>query len=120
MDKNEAIKIINGKLEKNELNNRNTHFANLNSAKDVWWFDIPTSKAFSNNIDAIHLLVFHPIETKIYHMRVPTEVFKKNKDKFFIRTAKKSISLELSAKPAGFLKDVRPGSASFSFGDFVQ
>jgi hypothetical protein len=120
MKKTEAIKIINGKLGTPDLNNRNTHFANLNSAKDVWWFDIPILKALSSDIDFLHLLVYHPKETKVYHLKVPTTVFQNNRTKFVIRTDKNSYSLELSAKHLNFLKDVRPGCGSVSFLEFVQ
>lgn len=120
MNKNEAIKIINRRIGSNLLNNRNTHFANVNSAKNVWWFDIPTSKAFSQNIPHLHLLVYQPHGDELFHLKVPTGFFIKNRSGFIIREEKETISLELSVDKSTFLKDVRPGSKKISFKDFLQ
>ena len=120
MNKNEAIKIINRRTGFNSLNSRNTHFANVNSAKNVWWFDIPTSKAFSQNIPHLHLLVYQHKGDELFHLKVPTNFFLKNRSGFIIREEKGTISLELSAEKATFLKDVRPGSGQLSFKEFLQ
>ena len=50
MKKIEAIDTINRQIGSPLLISKNTHFANVNSSKNVWWFDIPTSKAFSKSI----------------------------------------------------------------------
>jgi hypothetical protein len=120
MTKTEAINKINGKHGVNTLNKSNTHFANLNSAKDVWWYDIPTSKAFLRDITCLHLLAYNPIENEIYHMNVPTRLFKENRHQFVIRIEKSTISLELSTRRYDFLKDVRPGCGGVTFQDFLQ
>jgi len=120
MTKNDAIREINRKIDEPILNNHNTHFANLNSAKDVWWFDIPTSKAFSVEMVCIHLLVYNSREQIIYRLKVPTSLFRENRSKFIIREEKATISLELSARRSNFLKDVRPGSGGVAFIEFVQ
>ena len=120
MKKNEAIKTINMRTGSNSLNNSNTHFANVNTAKNVWWFDIPTSKAFSQNISHLHLLVYQNDRNELYHLKVPTSFFIKNKSSFIVREEKKTISLELSAYSSNFLKDVRPGSGQLSFDEFLQ
>ena len=120
MNKNEAIKIINRRIGSPSLDSRNTHFANVNSAKNVCWFDIPTSKAFSQNIPHLHLLVYQHKGDELFHLKVPTSFFLKNRSNFIIREEKETISLELSAEKATFLKDVRPGSGQVSFTGFVQ
>ena len=120
MTKSEAIKIINKKLSTPHLNNRNTHFANVNSAKEVWWFDIPTSKAFSVKLDYLHFLLYQPKNEEILHLKVPTILFRENRHKFVIRKEKGTISLELSAKIDTFLHDVRPKSGRVNFREFVQ
>jgi hypothetical protein len=120
MNKNEAIKIMNKRIGNPSPNSRNTHFANVNSAKNVWWFDIPTSKAFSQNIDHLHLLVYQPMGDELSHLNVPTYFFIQNRSGFIIREEKGTISLELSCEKATFLKDIRPGSGQVSFIDFVQ
>lgn len=120
MNKNEAIKIINKRLGEPLLNNRNTHFANVNSAKSVWWFDIPTKKALSIEIDHIHLLIFEPKGNELLFLKVPTRFFIQNRSGFVIREGKGTISLELSCEKETFLKDIRPTSEQISFLEFVQ
>jgi hypothetical protein len=120
MEKNEAIKIINRRIASNSLDSRNTHFANVNSAKNVWWFDIPTSKAFSQTISNLHLLVYQQKVNELFHLKVPTSFFLNNRSGFVIREEKGTISLELSAEKATFLKDIRPGSDKLSFKEFLQ
>ena len=120
MNKNEAIKIMNRRSGKPLLNNRNTHFANVNSAKNVWWFDIPTSKAFSQDIEHLYLLVYQPIGDELFLLKVPTYFFIQNRSGFIIREEKETISLELSCEKATFLKDKRPGCGQVSFSEFIQ
>lgn len=120
MTKTEAINKINGKHGVNTLNKSNTHFANLNSAKDVWWYDIPTSRAFSITLDFLNLIAYYPINDTVYHMKVPTHTFRENQNQFVIREDISTISLELSAERANFLKDVRPGCGGVTFQDFLQ
>jgi hypothetical protein len=120
MTKNEAIKMINKKLDRPILNTKNTHFANVNSAKDVWWFDLPISKAFSNDLAYLHLLIYQPRGGELNHLLVPTNMFKDNRTKFVIREEKATLSLELSAEKTTYLTDVRPGSGRVSFREFLQ
>ena len=120
MTKNEAIQIINEQLDTDDLNNHNTHFANLNSSKDVWWFDIPTKKAFTDRLCFLYLVIYHSVKQELYHLKIPIDFFKKNRSKFIIREAKDTVSLELSANRSNFLIDVRPGSGKVSFLEFLQ
>lgn len=120
MNKNEAIKIMNRRNGSQVFDSRNTHFANVNSAKDIWWFDIPTSKAFSYNIPYLHLLLYQNREDEIFHLKIPPSFFIKKRDSFIIREEKGTLSLELSTEKATFLKDVRSGSGQISFKEFLQ
>jgi len=120
MTKSQAINKINDNLGTSDLNLQNTHFANVNSAKSVWWYDIPTSKAFSNDMIYIHLLAYNQENNELYHMNVPTRLFKDNQCQFTIREEKSTISLELSSRRTDFLKDVRPGCGGINFKQFLQ
>jgi hypothetical protein len=119
MEKSDAIRRINQLYKIAELNNRNTHFSNINSAKDVWWFDIPLKKASQNADRLIHLLLYDHRSKKLHYLRVPTTYIRGNLSKLVIRDEKKTISLELSADRWKLFQDVRPTSGGIGFGQFL-
>lgn len=54
------------------LSRRNTHFANINSQKEVWWFDVPCSKISVGEVEVINLLLFDHRTNELHHLIVPT------------------------------------------------
>ncbi|MGE0087677.1 MAG: hypothetical protein AB7S75_24970 [Desulfococcaceae bacterium] len=122
LSKNDAMAAIN-KVNGILLKNNSTHFANINSSKSVWWFDISVKKIKSEdfNIPTFDFLIFNNKENQLHHLRVPTEYIRDNLDQFHIRNddKKKSVSLELSSDKINLFQDIRPGSGRMPFAQFL-
>lgn len=116
--KNEAIGLFN-RQSGNSLHNSTTHFANINSSKPVWWFDISVKKITSGKVNTIDILVFHNKANSLHYLRVPTTYIIENFDKFYVREDKNSVSLELSSERSNQFQDVRPASGKMPFAQFV-
>lgn len=56
MNKNEALDFANRNFNA-VFNTSNTHFANVNKAKPVWWLEIPINKIKSPSLPSIHFLL---------------------------------------------------------------
>ena len=54
------------------------HFANINSAKDVWWLDIPLAKLDSAESQKIGLLLCDNKSDQLYYLEVPKSYLKGN------------------------------------------
>jgi hypothetical protein len=120
MEKREAIRRANQLYKATVLNNHNTHFSNINAAKDVWWFDIPLEKVSSSTEMILHLLLYDDRSNELHHLRVPTSYFRENRLQLVIREKKKTISLELSAARSRLFQDVRPTAGGVRFGQFLN
>jgi hypothetical protein len=119
MNRQTAIALINQGHQKPMLHGGNTSFANINAAKDVWWFDIslqrvaqPTAGLF------VHLLPFDQRCATLHHLKIPTSYFQENLPKLVVRNDRMAISLELSADSRNLFQDMRPGSAGVGFAQF--
>jgi hypothetical protein len=115
--KAEAIIRIQKHLELS-LDQSNTHFANINSQKDVWWFDIPLRKVSHPDVKQIDLLLYDHRDNDLHLLRIPTEYLRKNLKLLVVRKEKDSVSLELSADEARQFQDVRPKGGRVHFGRF--
>ena len=62
-----------------KLNNQNTHFANVNSARPVWWLTIPMRKVGKQ----LHLLLKKTNGNLIW-LRIPPNIFDRSK-RFYYR-----------------------------------
>jgi hypothetical protein len=94
LDKKQAIARRNQELGGAVLGTNNTHFATLNTNKNIWWFDLPVPRLAVGQYEWVHL---------------------RNKGQ-----RKSTVSLELSADKDSYLKDVRPLGANLSFAHFLQ
>jgi hypothetical protein len=102
------------------VNRRNTHFANINSQKEVWWFDIPCSKIAVGAVEDINLLLFDHRTNELHHLIVPTAYLRANLNGLVVRGEKGTISLELSAEVSNMFQDVRPTGGGIKFRQFVE
>src|SRR5215216_952525 len=89
-EKREAIRRKNQIYKVAELNNRNTHFSNINASKDVWWFDIPLKKVNPGADRMLHLLLYDHRSREIHHLRVPTTYIRDNLSQLVIRDEKET------------------------------
>ena len=65
MNKKTAISQVNQQGKQN-LSANGTHFANINAAKNVWWFDIPIHKLSDKSY--VNLLLYDCSDRKLYHL----------------------------------------------------
>ena len=96
MDKQEASLIVNKQHGTSLLNPKrggNVSWANINTAKDVWWIDIPVKK-FKNNF---HLILNDERKKQFYLVSIekneiisPYDSFRKLRENY--------ISIELSSR----------------------
>ena len=96
------------------------HFANVNSAKDVWWLDIPLAKLDSAGSSKIGLLLYDQRSDQLYYLEVPTFYLKDNLNRLVVRSAKGCISLELSTEAHKLFRDVRPAGGGVNFAQFLK
>lgn len=94
------------------------HFANINSSKSVWWYDIPMRIVNSINIKCIDILAYDYRTGELNHLMVPAEYIISNLAGLVIRKKKDTISLELSADSEDMFVDVRPGGIGIKFSQF--
>ena len=119
MEKREAMRRKNQLYRVADLNNGNTHFSNINAAKDVWWFDIPLKKVNAGAERILHLLLYDHRSKELHHLRVPTTYIRENLSRLVIRGEKETISLELSTDRSNLFQDVRPTAGGVRFGQFL-
>ena len=119
VEKREAIRCKNQLYKVDELSNRNTHFSNINAAKDVWWFDIPLRKVSPSAERILHLLLYDHRSKELHHLRVPTAYIRETMSQLVTRAEKETISLELSAARSNLFRDVRPTAGGVDFGQFL-
>ena len=75
MNKKESLELARKKYGI-DFETTNTHFSKENSAKPVWWFEIPLSRIRNDKIQSINLIVDDSGEAVL--LKVPTKYFKKN------------------------------------------
>ncbi len=110
MTKQEAMRELNIRIGEEVLSSRNTHYANINNAKDVWWFNIPLDR-FSNDLYLIlnkkNDLI--PLRIEANTFADPSRIFKIAKDK-------RMVDLEISAKRGyTYMIDIKSGGTRYNF-----
>lgn len=117
MDKKTAISQVNQQGKQN-FSAKDTRFANINTAKNVWWIDIP-NHMLSDHI-CIHFLLYDCSDRKLYHLDVPSNYFQDHHFDFSICKDKQVISLELSPDISNRFQDVRAGGSQVNFKYFLK
>lgn len=96
---------------------KGAHFANVNSAKDVWWVDVPLSRLAAQ--DSVDLLLFHAGRAQLAHLRVPSVYMTANEPRLNVRSDKQCIRLELRAEPPNLFMSVVPAEGRVQFASFL-
>src|ERR1700730_16039024 len=79
MKKGEALRRMNRSCRGSVLNNRNTHFSNINHTEPVWWFHIPLVKICGSCVEEfLHIVCYDRRSYKLSHLIVPTSYFNKH------------------------------------------
>ena len=118
MNKADAIRITNRSHSNGICNLRNSRFAKVNSAKAVWWFDIPLALIERRNGQDIHLLCYDQHMRELHHLQVPTAYFLENQLALATRNQGAKLSLELLAEGISIFRDAR-GTGRLSFSQFM-
>ncbi|MBO0592920.1 hypothetical protein I2486_16065 [Cellulophaga sp. E16_2] len=111
--KNEIIDFIN-RTRKASLTISNTSYSKINKSKDVWWFNITTSK-FST---PVNLLL--QIEDGVFWIVLPVGFVNSIEKTFRIRQDKDAVDLEINAGSRNFLCDIKSGGTLFDFGAYIK
>jgi hypothetical protein len=121
MRKAEGLRRMNQICKVALLNDRNTHFSNINHAEPVWWFHIPLTKIAGSNAEAfLHVVCYDRRSYKLTHLNVPTSYLRKHlnnpqKLRQFTHVSQViKISIELSIKMVDLFQDRLSGC------DFAQ
>lgn len=116
MNKELTIAKVNWHLGYRLLDERNTSFANVNSAKDVWWLNINPRK-FERDL---HILLVKEGDRGLIWLRIkgnsipnPTKVFK-------VRPDKGLIDLEISSRALRYMTDVKSGGKGYDFSKHIE
>lgn len=123
LDKKLAIARRNQELGGAVLGVNNTHFAVLDTKRNIWWFDLPITRTQVGQYEWMHLLLHTPATDQLIHLKVTTVFLRDHVEELEVRNAgkrKSTISLELSADKDSYLKDMRPKGSNLSFAGFVQ
>jgi hypothetical protein len=94
----------------------NTHVSSINSGKDVWWYDLPSSKFYE--YATLHLLAFDQHKNQVHRLDIPTKFLRENVNCFDHKKDGSYIRIELSTDKSKFLRDVRPGGEQLDFAQF--
>jgi hypothetical protein len=115
--KSQAITIVNDQGTQN-ISNKTTIFSNINSAKSVYWFDIPLKRL--NSKGSLNILTYDSQHEKLYYLEVTHSYFTENISLFYVRQDKQAISLELDATIENQFQDIRTGSKRSHFRGFIK
>ena len=110
MNKRAAMELVNSDLLHDAiLNENNTHFSKVNSAKEVWWFHIPPHK-FKQELHLLcagrDCLILLTIEAN--SVPDPEETFRLRQDKGVI-------DIEISCALERYMHDVKSGGSGYDF-----
>jgi hypothetical protein len=72
MEKAAAIAELNRRGANPRLTSQNTRFANVNTAKRVWWLELPLNAVFDVSDSTIQL-VLASAPGVLFHLRVPKQ-----------------------------------------------
>src|SRR5688572_29337668 len=100
MDKKSAILEVNYRGVGAPVTEDDTHFANVNGRKRVWWIDIPVRELLDVSSPAINLLLAE--NGAVHHLRVPKGWMTDHMEGFALRTDRDAVSLELSVDEPKF------------------
>lgn len=114
MNKRTAIRLVNSYLKQDALDKSNTHFSNVNSAKEVWWFNIPPKK-FEQELHLLCAgkpgLIWLTIEAN--SVPEPGRIFR-------LRQDKEAIDLEISCAQERYMHDIKSGGSGYDFRRHIQ
>ena len=114
MTRSKAIKLVNSYLQHGVLDGTNTHFTNVNSAKEVWWFNIPPEK-FAREL---HLLCAK--KTELIWLTIEKDAVLNPEKTFRLRQDKWVIDLEISCASNRYMCDVKSGGSGYDFRSHIR
>ena len=104
-------------LDKYKYPRRIISFSNINTAKDVWWLEIPRQKWADKNLEFL-VLALCDKDTQLHVLKVPTCYLRDHLSELDRRQDNHAISLELSCKRTDLFHCTRPSRCQVSFKQF--
>ena len=98
---------------------RLTRFANINSAKDVWWIDVPLLLLSDPEVDSVDLVLFDGRTSELHHLRVPVGFLNENLGALHVRDDASKVSLELAIDLPNRFGNLVPVDSGVSFAPFL-
>jgi uncharacterized protein (DUF433 family) len=111
MEKRSSIEIANAYLGHRLLDGQNTSFANVNTAKAVWWININPGK-FNRDL---HLLLANDKRDYLVWLKIEANTIAAPDRVFQIRRDNGAIDLEISTEVSRFLVDIKGRGTGYDF-----
>lgn len=122
MDKATAIRKVNDHLGEVLLNNRNTHFSNINAsqARDFWWLNIHPRKFKSE----LHILLVKKDDNGLIWLGIEADTFPNPADVFRVRTDEGKLGIvdwEICSDDtdARYMRDIKSGGTRYDFSPHI-
>ena len=116
MKKLEAIRMVNGHLRGRVLNHGNTSFSNVNTAKSVWWLNIPPKKF----INDLHILLAKKDGSGLIWLKIEANTFADIEEVFKIRNDKNVVDLEIACEGNRYMRDIKGGRTGYNFRRHIE
>ena len=114
MKKSQAIRYLNNRVGKFNLNSKNCNFSKINKAVPLWWLNISPNK-FKEDL---YLILDE--KTKLLFLLIPGGTFIPPQDYFYIRKDKNVVDLRISSvKNEFYLEDLISGGTNVNFGPYL-
>jgi hypothetical protein len=115
LNRKEALTKLRGRVSGDSA-----HFSNVNTAKPVWWLDIPAVKITSGKINLLTFVLYDQKENVLHILEIPTDFLRNNIDHLYPRPDKEMFSFQLSAERANKFESVKPAGSDLQFGQFLK
>ncbi len=116
MDKESAIAKVNGHLGYRLLDGRNTSFAHINLAKEVWWLNISPRKFKSD----LHIILVKESDSGLVWLRIKGNSIPTPEKVFRVRQDNGLIDLEISSRPPRYMTDIKSGGTGYDFAEHIE
>ena len=116
MEKSEAMARINSQVGRALLKGRNTRFASVNKSKSVWWLNVPLEMTCED----LHIILKRAEKGQdgdLIWITLPAGTLSKTRFRYW--QDRDAIDLEIGAKGARYLKDIKSGGTWYDFSPHV-
>ena len=116
LDKTSAMAKVNEHMGRELLSHHNTIFANINSAKDVWWLNVHPRKFGSD----LHIILMKQGGSGLIWLRITAGFISAPEEVFRVRPDNGLVDVEISSRRQRYMKDVKNGGTGYDFRRHVE